>query len=243
MAFLKCTHYAKTLSMNCDFYAVIPEKGEAPYKTVYLLHGLSDNATCWTRYTSCERYAKDNNLALIMPDGDRSFYTDMKRGNKYYTYLTKELVTQCERFFPALSRKRKDRFIAGLSMGGYGAIKASLESGLFSKCAAFSAAIDMQKRINDEERREMFENIFGSAQEYKNSINDIYFTAKNISFEKPEFFMSCGTDDRLYKENADFYNYLLSLNYNVTALKQEGGHTWDNWDEAGKRAFAWFVRN
>ena len=137
MAFLKCTHYAKTLSMNRDFYAVIPENGKAPYKTVYLLHGLSDNATCWSRYTSCERYAKANELALIMPDGDRSFYTDMKKGFKYYSYITEELITQCERLFPALSPKKEDRFIAGLSMGGYGAIKAALASGLFQNALRF----------------------------------------------------------------------------------------------------------
>ncbi|MGI6214911.1 MAG: alpha/beta hydrolase [Christensenellales bacterium] len=240
MAFLKCTHYAKTLSMNRDFYAVIPENGKAPYKTVYLLHGLSDNATCWTRYTSCERYAKANELALIMPDGDRSFYTDMKKGFKYYSYITEELITQCERLFPALSQKKEDRFIAGLSMGGYGAIKAALASGLFSKCAAFSSAIDMPRRMREKDRQKMFEDIFGSLEEYENSINDIYFTAENISFEKPEIFMSCGTEDKLYKENADFYNHLLSLNYDVTFLKQTGGHTWDNWDEAGKHAFDWF---
>ncbi|MDO5021755.1 MAG: alpha/beta hydrolase family protein [Eubacteriales bacterium] len=241
MALLKCTHYAETLSMNCDFYAVLPENAVAPYKTVYLLHGLSDNSTCWLRYTSCERYAKANNLALIMPDGGRSFYTDMKKGSKYYSYLTEELPVQCERFFPSLSTKREDRFIAGLSMGGYGALKAALNSNLFSKCAAFSAVTDIKARMNTKDRRSFFEDIFGTEEEFTNSINDIYFTAKEKTTDKPQIFMSCGTEDELYKENLDFYKHLISLGYDIKSLRQTGGHTWDNWDTACEIAFKWFL--
>lgn len=92
---------------------------------LYLLHGLSDNHSCWLRRTAVDRYAEEYGIAVVMPEVQRSFYCDMAHGPAYFTYIADELPQICQRLF-RLSDKREDTFIAGNSMGGYGALKAAL---------------------------------------------------------------------------------------------------------------------
>lgn len=81
-----------------------------------MAHGLSDDHSIWLRRTSIERYAAQYGICVVMPCGDKSFYTDMKYGNRYYTYFAKELPGIVREFFH-VSDKREDNYIAGLSMG------------------------------------------------------------------------------------------------------------------------------
>src|SRR6476619_7886720 len=108
--------------------------GETP--VLYLLHGLSDDDTIWLRRTSIERYVAALGLAVVMPQVHRSFYTDEAYGNRYWTYLSEELPEIVHGFF-RLSRRREDTFVAGLSMGGYGALKWALrDPGRFAAAAS-----------------------------------------------------------------------------------------------------------
>ena len=93
-------------------------------KVLYLLHGLSDDASAWQRYTSIETLAAAYGLVVVMPSVGRSFYIDQPNGQKYFTYLTEELPHYLADVFD-LAPRREDTLIAGNSMGGYGAIKAA----------------------------------------------------------------------------------------------------------------------
>ena len=134
MALLQIGFFAETLGKQVHMNVLLPQRsgsralpGEIPsYPTLYLLHGMSDDYTIWERRTSIERYAADKNLAVVMPDGDLSWYTDMKFGGRYFTFLSEELPAVCRDLFPQLSQKREDTFVAGLSMGGYGAFKLAM---------------------------------------------------------------------------------------------------------------------
>lgn len=95
------------------------------HPTLYLLHGLSDDDSIWLRRTSIERYVAQMGIAVVMPQVHRSFYTDMAAGGQYWTFISEELPALARSFFP-LSAKREDNFVAGLSMGGYGALKLGL---------------------------------------------------------------------------------------------------------------------
>ena len=92
---------------------------------LYLLHGLSDDHTAWLRYTSIERYATARGLAVVMPAVHRSFYADEAHGHAYWHFVSEELPAIVAAFF-RLSERREDTFVAGLSMGGYGALKLGL---------------------------------------------------------------------------------------------------------------------
>ena len=76
-------------------------------KVLWLLHGLSDDNTAWCRNTSIERYVENKNICVIMPAVDRSFYSDMAYGNKYYSYISAELPKMMKSMLP-ISMKKED---------------------------------------------------------------------------------------------------------------------------------------
>ena len=126
MAFLNCEVFSKTLNMATALRVILPDEGElGAANTVYLLHGLSDNSSGWTRYTAVEQYARERGLAVVMPEVQRSFYADMAAGLDYFGYVAVELPAMCERMF-GLPHERTKRYVMGLSMGGYGALKCAL---------------------------------------------------------------------------------------------------------------------
>ena len=97
---------------------------------------LSSDTSSYMRYTSIERYANTHQLAVAMPNADHSFYSNMAYGHSYYDYIL-EVYDYVHQILP-LSKKREDNFIAGHSMGGYGAIKFALtQSYRFSKPPCF----------------------------------------------------------------------------------------------------------
>ena len=159
MAFLRCDYHSTLLDMSTSFIASLPDSvylDKAP--VLYLLHGLSDNCTGWSRYTRVDRYAYDHQVAVIMPEVQRSFYTDMAMGMEYFSYITEELPAFCRHTF-GLSRERELNYVAGLSMGGYGALKCALKRPeSYAACAAFSSVTDYPgraARADERERREI----------------------------------------------------------------------------------------
>ena len=176
MAFITLNYFSEALGMQTEVYVVIPQKSNTgeigidsgksadKYKCLYLLHGHSDDQTIWMRRTSIERYATEYGICVVMPCGGRSFYTDMKHGMKYYTFVAKELPAMiCEMF--NVSDKREDNFLAGNSMGGYGAMKIALtESDRFCAAAALSPVTDL-KFLQQEGWQELFYMIFGETDE------------------------------------------------------------------------------
>ena len=158
MAFTEFHYYSETLEIDVSVNVILPEtrvmaqQEGKPLPTLYLLHGLSDDHTHWVRQTRLEFYARKYRLAIIMPCVNRSFYTDMKRGAKYFTFVSEELPRVMEMYFP-LSSRREDRFAAGLSMGGYGATKLGLRlPERYAAIASLSGALEME---NDYHMRKM----------------------------------------------------------------------------------------
>lgn len=114
-------------------------KNQKPLRTLILLHGFTGKHSNWHRYTALERYAADNNIAVITPDGGYSMYANMAYGQNYFDYVSTELVEIIHKMF-RLPVDRENLFIGGLSMGGYGALKVALTCpDRFSKCIAFSS--------------------------------------------------------------------------------------------------------
>ena len=137
MALMHVDFFSDVLGMGMGMDVLIPQKtnnqigmeGKASgkrYKTVYLLHGMSDDQTTWMRRTSIERYVSSLGIAVVMPTTHLGFYTDTLYQMKYWTFISKELPSICREFFPQMSERREDTLAAGLSMGGYGAWKLGL---------------------------------------------------------------------------------------------------------------------
>ena len=148
MAFLRCEIASESLRMATAVDVILPDKGDlSEVKTLYLLHGLTDDCTGWTRYTAVERYARERGLAVVLPEVQRSFYTDMAYGLPYFTYVSEELPAVCRRMF-GLGAAREQNYIFGLSMGGYGAMKCALTyPGRYAGAASFSGVCDLRRTV------------------------------------------------------------------------------------------------
>ncbi len=252
MAFLQCDFFSEVLGLSCSMNVILPQQTNnqigmesraagKKHPTLYLLHGLSDDHTTWMRRTSIERYVAPLGLAVVMPAVHRSFYTDMARGYRYWTFISQELPAICRSFFP-LSDKREDNFVAGLSMGGYGAFKLALSCpDQFAAGASLSGAVG-RGVLGDSKRNPEFENIFGDLDQIKGSRNDLFHLAEQVSKSdgpKPKLFQCVGTEDFLYQENVEFKEYLERLGLDLTYEEGPGIHEWGYWDKMIQKVLAW----
>lgn len=243
--------FSKYLPMEMGVSIIMPFDRQPrvhpePCKVLYLLHGLSDNHSTWLRMTNIERYAREYNLAVIMPEGHHSFFSNMVYGGKYFTYLTEELPRVLASTFQ-ISTRREDTFIAGLSMGGYGALLSALRRpDRYGGCAGFSAAADIRGMISDDLNRTISETlvpVFGEKLEIPPSGDLFALTescAKLPKEEQPQIFMTCGRQDFLYRYNKKLAEQMDRLGLPLRFEEWDGQHEWDFWDRSVQLALQHF---
>lgn len=252
MACTEFHYYSRVLDIDVTVSVILPEvktmleQDGKPLPTLYLLHGLSDDHTHWIRQTRLEFYARRYRLAIVMPCVNRSFYTDMKHGAKYFTFVSEELPKVMELYFP-LSHEREERFAAGLSMGGYGAMKLGLLCPeKYAAVASLSGAVEMEADFfrhsvqqDDTFLRELTD-IFGPFEEFMQSDNCLTRVAERLDPAKaPRMYMACGTADFLFDSNEDFvrrFGEKFSIRYDT---EEGAAHTWDFWDRQIEKVLAW----
>ena len=257
MALLHVDFFSDVLGMCTQMDVILPEqttgqigmegkRGDGKYPTLYLLHGMSDDHTIWQRRTSIERYAADYGIAVVMPTTQLGWYTDMHMGYKWWTFISSELPAICRSFFPNMSDRREDTFAAGLSMGGYGALKCGLLAPeTFGAAASLSGGVDAVEIAHsnlDREGGTLFTDIFGPADKIKGSDNDLFAVAERLAAhpdKMPRLYMWCGTEDFLYQSNVRMRDHLRALNYDLTYEESPGDHQWKYWDEKIQTVLAW----
>ena len=166
---------------------------------LYLLHGMGGNHSVWERRTSIERYVADHGLAVIMPSTDLGWYTDTAYDMKYWTFISEELPEICHELFPQLTTKREKTYAAGLSMGGYGALKLGLaKPENFAAIISLSGAISVGNRMDDLlmiRKAKFCEGVFGPLDQIKGSVNDPrYLLEELVKSDKtaPRIYLACG---------------------------------------------------
>lgn len=238
MAFARVEYYSRALEMTTSFQAVLPDEGDMKdAKVVYLLHGLSDNCTCWMRYSSCERYAKERGVALIMPEVQRSYYIDGVYGLNYFTYVSQELPQAVHRMF-GLSLEREKNYVMGLSMGGFGALKCALTfPEHYAGCGSFSGVTDLDAtRLGSPMRSWEFDALLGEGKQAGQD-NDLFALAQKKNL--PPIYLSCGEQDRLYPMNVRFAEHLKTCKADYRFDHRPGDHTWDFWDRSIQDCMDW----
>jgi putative tributyrin esterase len=244
--FLPSFSYRDFVNNKLDIY--IPG---VKFQTLYLLHGGSGDDSDYLNLTNIACYAEEQRIAVVMPCDYNHFYTDDLKGPRYWKYVSEELPLICQSFFP-LSEKREDNFIAGLSMGGYGAMKTGIMN-----CERYAAVLCMSGAAINPDKIKGFpdrgkerkgdilpmiplEMIFGDLDKYKNSSYDVwYFARLNAEQGKklPKFFLTVGDQDYSKEYVDDAYHYLTSLGYETFCEVVPGyGHEWDFWDLTLKKA-------
>ena len=241
MALLRVEYSSKALEMNTSFQVFLPDEGElSQVKVVYLLHGLMDNCTGWTRYTSCERYARERGVALVIPEVQRSFYIDGVYGLNYFTYVSEELPRVCHRMF-GLSLDREKTYVMGLSMGGYGALKCALtHPERYAGCGSFSGVTDLAGFMKNSAiplRAREFTALVGPEHKVGPE-NDLFALAEKVE-GMPPVYLSCGEQDPHYAMNCAFAEILKGRGMAHRFDHREGDHAWGFWDQSIQDCFAY----
>jgi putative tributyrin esterase len=260
MALMHVNFFSCVLGMSMNMDVILPQetagqigmegKGYKELKTLYLLHGMSDDHTIWQRRTSVERYVSELPLAVVMPTTHLGWYTDMKYGLDYWTFISKELPDICRGFFPQMSKRREDTYAAGLSMGGYGALKCGLLAPeTFGACASLSGAADMADLgrrqdsdiPDDAHSLRVFHNAFGPFEAIKGSDNDLLAVAQRLTdkAKRPRVYIWCGTEDFLIEPNRRMRDHLKALAYDLVYEESPGDHQWQYWDDKIQRVLEW----
>ncbi len=251
MALIQVNYLSKALYREVPLYVILPvdrfdsesnrylNGNGRRYKTLYLLHGLLGNYTDWVSRTRIQEWAEEKDLAVVMPSGDNSFYFRSRTPwNDYGTFIGDELVRITRSMFP-LSDKREDTFIAGLSMGGYGAIRNGIiHSETFGNIAGFSSAIHLFEDTSEEANIGLFDNIEKAS---KTDLNPKVALEDMIREKRtaPKFYLSCGLQDDFLKVNAGFRDLLLEKGMDVTWDEEDFGHEWDFWNSQIRKVLDW----
>jgi len=207
---------------------------------LYLLHGMSDDHSAWTRNTSLERYAVAAGVAVVMPAVHRSFYTDELHGHRYWTFLSEELPQLVGSMF-RVSTRREDTFVAGLSMGGYGALKWALRGPeVFAGAASMSGALDVAELVRDPERGpELGGRVFGPQPAAEDDLFALLRGADVAAL--PRLHVSCGTEDHLVDHNRRFAAVAEQVGADLTTDFRPGEHEWGFWDAEIRTVLDWIV--
>ncbi|MCR4673485.1 MAG: esterase family protein [Lachnospiraceae bacterium] len=224
---------------------------ESGLPVVYLLHGAFGDAFSWIRYSNIDRYAQDRGIVVVMASAENSFYQDLKCGRKYYTFFTEELPTFIQSVFP-VSKDRSKTFVAGFSMGGYGAWYLGLSRpDLYAKAASMSGAIDIATLGANRGDDETFtwENSFSDVLQADGSLAlagskydpfALYDKAKEKGLV-PKLYMACGKDDFLYQSNLHVKEVMEEKNADFKFVEDEGAHDWDFWDKYIQDILDWLL--
>ncbi|MEH1015440.1 alpha/beta hydrolase family protein [Micromonospora sp. CPCC 206060] len=253
MALIHCDFFAESLGLSTSMTVLLPQQtssqiglagtspaGDPP--VLYLLHGLSDDHTIWLRRTSIERYVAPLGLAVVMPQVGRSFYTDEEHGNRYWTFLSEELPQLCRSFF-RLSDRPSDTFVAGLSMGGYGAVKWALRHpDRFAAAASLSGVLDVAGRGPDSDRpldARVWHTVFGDRPVGGSDDDVLHLLDTADPARIPPLYLACGTEDFLYDDNVRFSTAARERGLPVTVGFGPGDHDWAYWDRTVRDVLAW----
>lgn len=241
MALIRIDHTPRTARVNLPLNIIVPDPDKMngipvrQRKVLYLLHGLSDDASAWQRYTSIETLANEYGLVVVMPSVGRSFYVDQPNGQKYFSYLMDELPQYLSDVFN-LTPRREDTLIAGVSMGGYGAMKAALlYPDHFYAAASFSGFLSLKflEAYPDDPRQKEFTYIFGDLSRLSDSDHDPFVWLKKASIKPsalPRLYIACGRQDDLYRLNQIFQAECSSLGIKLDYHEEDAKHEWIYWN-------------
>ncbi|WOC31832.1 MULTISPECIES: alpha/beta hydrolase [Caproicibacterium] len=264
MAVFQGTFHSFALSKRTNVDVLLPTDAEPwmrrdnehynrPMKTLYLLHGYSDCSKDWLLKTDIAQIADRYNLAVVMPNGDNSFYLDRPAtGYAYCRFVGEELPDFMERTF-GLSRKKEDVFIGGASMGGFGAEHTALMyPEQFCKALLFSPAvlIDQLAEITEDGEGTGIANYayylttFGDLSRAKGSDADPAYLIKKLKQEGKDwipFYLTVGRDDFLIQNVHRLRDFLTEEHYPFVYQEEDGNHDWYYWNRHLEEAIRWML--
>ncbi len=234
------------VNATLPYHVILPPgyrgSGTTRYPVLYLLHGLGGHYSDWVTRTNVADYAAKYRMIVVTPEGNDSWYVDSGgvSTDKYEAYILKELIPDVDQRYRTI-QARYGRAVAGLSMGGYGAIKYGLKyPATFVFAGSMSGAFGVTRYTEKEmggANWEPFLKIFGPVGSETRKANDVFEIARGLSTARvrslPYFYFDCGTEDAGQHFNA---NRELSQIFLDKAIPHEyrelpGDHSWAYWDQ------------
>ncbi|MEV7629742.1 alpha/beta hydrolase-fold protein [Actinoplanes sp. NPDC089786] len=232
MASIRVDFPSETLGLGTTMTVLMPA-GAGRKRVLYLLHGLTDDHSAWSRFTSIERYAADHDVAVVMPQVHRSFYCDTRFGLPFWTFLSEELPRAVENLF-RVSTDRADTFVAGLSMGGYGALKWALrQPERFAAAASLSGALDLARIQEHDDRphmRRLMTELFPEHRVGGTDDDLLHLIERADPAGLPRLMIRCGTEDHTLPYNQTVVAALERRGIAVDSAYGPGAHEWGYWD-------------
>jgi putative tributyrin esterase len=230
---------SKLLSRKIPYRIILPGsyfENKHHYPVLYLLHGLFGNCDNWLDLSDVRDCVREKDLIIVLPEGEESWYCDQEK-QKFESCLIKELIPEIEDSLRTIKEKRA---IAGLSMGGYGALKFGLKyPDMFTFCGSMSGALMAPQLTRENCRNDWLdllpsvEKVFGQVNTQIRIENDLF---KIIKDELPEniaalpfFYLDCGIDDSFLAINRELAGLLKEKKVRHFYREADGGHDWDYW--------------
>ena len=223
------------------------EGSDERYRALYLLHGLTGDYMDWSTRTDLAAIARSVPIVIVMPDGENAWYTNAAdRGPRFEDYIADDLVKDVENKYRVI-RSRYGRAIAGLSMGGYGALKIGLKRpGIFVAAGGFSSALGVTDPKFDDDMvsfKDQLYRIYGPAGSDTRTSNDILLIAGKAKPETaPALYLDCGTSDGLLEESRGLAAILQNRGFSYEYHEVPGAHTWQYWNRRIEIFLPWLMR-
>jgi len=244
MGMIRCHFFSEVFQTHTDITVTLPEAARdlnvedlrgkrVLYPVIYVLHGGAEESTMWMRMSRVEEYSKRYGFISVSINGMSSAYSDMVHGYKIFTYLTEELPKFVEGVFPA-SPRREDRYIAGFSMGGQGALKAAFRCP--EKYAASMPLCGARDIIPLFEKWQAMENgpdltavrdALGPIEALRDSNSDLVYLAKQATQSKgykPRLLVACALDDYAAELTEQYHQMLTEIGIEHTYYQAPGIH-------------------
>lgn len=231
------TFHSAALGRDMLYRVILPAHIGTDEKlaVVYLLHGGGGGFRDWSNYSDVARFA-EGGLVLVTPEGESSYYVNAvdRPKDRFEDYIVKDLIADAESRFPIAS-DRERRAIAGVSMGGFGAVNLALKhANLFAFAGGLSAALDVPSRpfsIKRLEQWRRFRAIFGPWGGQVQHDNDPFLLARAADADKtPCFYLASGEQEGLLPVEKAFASLLQQRHISYEFHTAPGGHDWNQWN-------------
>jgi len=227
------TMFSRALGRETTYVVVMPEKLDPArrYPVIYLLHGAYGSYRDWPERTRLLQYAAGRPFIVVCPDGGEfGWYADTPSGGRIESFIIEDLIADVDSRFPTMA-KREGRAIAGLSMGGHGALSlAARHPELFCSASSMSGILALENHPGKWHLDERFGSLAEtSAKWYEHSVAKLVdrFTSASIAL-----YFDTGTSDKTgaVADNRLVHELLTNRGVAHTYAEFPGDHTWRYWD-------------
>lgn len=240
MAVITIDFYSRELKMSTLLTVIAPDavrmegRSLSQRPCLYLLHGLSDDATAPLRLSKIELYAQETGVVVVTPSVGRSMYCDQVLGQNYFRFVAEE-VPEYLRLLMGLNPAPQQSYVAGISMGGLGAARLALNyPERFRGAALLSGLLDLRLLLpraagpEHEEFPFLYDAVIADPEQ--SPLNPVNLLRQQTPVPQLELAVYCGRQDDLFPMSQSFLQTAQAAGWSAGAHFTDGRHEWRLWD-------------